>query len=86
MHYGTHGSQRMQKHNFGVTCPDMIFLESVLVPLEHEKQCVDVSHLECIEMHYKTHRSHRIQKHTFGVTCPDMIFVESVPVPPDLEK
>jgi hypothetical protein len=27
----------MQKHKFGVTCHVALFVESVLVPLEHEK-------------------------------------------------
>jgi hypothetical protein len=37
-------SYRMQKHNFGVTSPGVIFVESIPVPPEHEKLCVDVSH------------------------------------------
>jgi hypothetical protein len=30
-------THRMQKHKFGVTCPSALFVESVLVPPEHEK-------------------------------------------------
>jgi hypothetical protein len=37
MHYMNHRSHRMQKHKFGATCPSALFMESVLVPLEHEK-------------------------------------------------
>jgi hypothetical protein len=33
MQYVTHGSHRFEKHKFGVTCPDAIFVESVPVPL-----------------------------------------------------
>jgi hypothetical protein len=29
MHYVTRRSYWMQKHTFGVTCPDMVFVESV---------------------------------------------------------
>jgi hypothetical protein len=86
MHYVTHRSHRMQKHMFNLTYLDMIFVESVPVPPEHEKLCVVVSHLGHTEMHYETRRSPRMQKHTFDVTCPDMILLESVPVPPESEK
>jgi hypothetical protein len=37
MHYMTHRSCRMQKHNFGVTCPSALFMETALSPPEHEK-------------------------------------------------
>jgi hypothetical protein len=37
MHYVTHRSHQMQKHKFGLTCPGAHFVESVPVPLEHEK-------------------------------------------------
>jgi hypothetical protein len=60
MHYGARRSPRMQQHTFGVTCPNMIFLESVPVPPEHEKLFVDISHPRYTEMHYLTHRSHEI--------------------------
>jgi hypothetical protein len=86
MHYVTRRSHRMQKHMFGLMYLDMIFEESVPVPLEHEKLCVDVSHPGHTEMHYGTYKSPRMQKHTFGVMCPDIIFVESVLVPPEHEK
>jgi hypothetical protein len=61
-------------------CPDPVFVESEPVPPEHEKYCVDVSHLGCTGMHYVTRRSHRMQKHKFGITCPDAPFVESVSI------
>jgi hypothetical protein len=36
MHYVTHRSHRMQKHKLRVTCPDVVFVESVSVPTEHD--------------------------------------------------
>jgi hypothetical protein len=42
----------MQKHMFGVTCPDALFVESLLVPPEHEQLCDDVSWPGCTGMHY----------------------------------
>jgi hypothetical protein len=77
---------RMKTHTFGVTCPNMIFAESIPVPSEDEKYWVDISCLGCIGMHYVTRRSHRIQKHKFGITCPEALLVKSVPVPPEHEK
>jgi hypothetical protein len=79
----TSRSQQMQKHKFGVTCPNAPFIESIPVPTEHEKECVDVS---LTGMHYMTCRSHRMHKHKFTITCPDTLFVKSVPVPPEHEK
>jgi hypothetical protein len=43
-------SHRMQKHKFGVTCPDALFVEIVLRVSCHGR----------IEMHYVTCRSHRM--------------------------
>jgi hypothetical protein len=37
MHYVTHGSHRMQKQKFGVTCLGALFVESVPVPHEDVK-------------------------------------------------
>jgi hypothetical protein len=37
MHYVTRKSHRMQKHKVGVTCPDALFVKSVLVRPKHEK-------------------------------------------------
>jgi hypothetical protein len=37
MHYVTDRSHQMQKHMFGITCVDTLFVESVPVPNEHEK-------------------------------------------------
>jgi hypothetical protein len=42
MHYVTHGLHQMQKHMFGITCPDMLFVETALGPAEHEKLGVDI--------------------------------------------
>jgi hypothetical protein len=61
-------------------------MESVPVPPEHEKYCVDVSHLGRTGMHYVTRRSHRMQKNKFGITSPEALFVKSLPVSPELEK
>jgi hypothetical protein len=59
MHYVTRISHQMQKHPDAIN--DMIFLESIPVPPEHEKLCVDISHPRCIETHYVTRRSHGMQ-------------------------
>jgi hypothetical protein len=37
MHYVTHKSYWMQKHKFGVTCPNALFVETAPGPPEHEK-------------------------------------------------
>jgi hypothetical protein len=84
MHYVTHKSHRMQKHKFGVTCPGVLFVESIPVPPKHENS-VNVSRRGSIRMPYMAHRSHRMQKHKFGVTCPGVLFVESIPVPSEYE-
>jgi hypothetical protein len=47
MHYVTRRSHRMQKHNFGITCPIALFMESALGPPKHEKYFVEVSCLKC---------------------------------------
>jgi hypothetical protein len=33
----SHRSHRMQKHKFGATCTNVLFVESVPVPPKHEK-------------------------------------------------
>jgi hypothetical protein len=86
MHYVTRISNRMQKYKFDVTCPGELFVESILVPPEHEELCVDVSRLGCTRMHYVTRKSHRMQQHKLGITCPNVLFVESTLVPPGHEK
>jgi hypothetical protein len=68
MHYVTRRYHRIQKHKFGVKCPDALFVESEPVPAEQTKECVNVSRPVCTTMHYMTRRSHRMQKHKFGVT------------------
>jgi hypothetical protein len=65
----------MQKHKFGVTCPDALFMKTDPSPPEHEKYCVDVSHPDRAGMHYLTRRFHRMQKHMFGVMCPGTLFL-----------
>jgi hypothetical protein len=37
MHYVSCRSHQMQKHKFGITCPDALFIESELVPPKLEK-------------------------------------------------
>jgi uncharacterized membrane protein YsdA (DUF1294 family) len=86
MHYVTCISHRVQKQKFNVTCDITIIVESVPVPPEHEKLCIDISRLGRTRMHYVTRISHRMQKQMFGVTCPDALFIKSVLVPPGHEK
>jgi hypothetical protein len=76
----------MQKHKFGAICPRLFFVESVPVPLEHEKYCVNISWPEFTGMHYVTCRSHQMQKHKFNVMCPDMLFMETSLGPTEHEK
>jgi hypothetical protein len=56
----------MEKHKFDVTCPDALFVKAVVVPPEHEKECIDVSCPGCTEMPYVTHKSHRCKNTNFG--------------------
>jgi hypothetical protein len=79
MHYVTHRSHRMQKHKFSITCPSVLFVESVPVPPKQKKLCVDVSGPGRTGMHYVTCGTHWMQKHKFGVTCPIVLFVETGP-------
>jgi hypothetical protein len=76
----------MQKHNFGVTCPDMLSMETTTGSPGDEKECVDISYPGCTVIHYVTRISHRTQNHKFGVMCPDTIFMESALGLPDHEK
>jgi hypothetical protein len=80
MHYVTHRSHQMQKNKFNISCPGAFFVQSVRVPPEHGKKCVDVSRPGCTRMHYMT------MNHMFGVTCSDALLLQFVPVPPDHEK
>jgi hypothetical protein len=86
MHYVTCRFHRMQKQKFNVTCPITNFVESVPVPPEHEKLCVNISRFGRTGMHYVTRGSLRMRKHKFGITCPEALFVEPVSVPPELKK
>jgi hypothetical protein len=76
----------MQKYKFDVTWPDVLFMETALVPPEHDKQWVDVSRPRGTRMHYVTHRYHRIQKCKFSVTCPIALFLESILIPTEHEN
>jgi hypothetical protein len=86
MDYMRHRSYQMQKHEYNITYPRVIFVNSVPVPLEHEKYCVDISWPGLTGMHYVTRRSHRIQKHKFGITRLGALFVSSVLVQPEHKK
>jgi hypothetical protein len=52
--YMTRRSHQMQKHKFGVTCPDVLFMKIALGPPEHEKQHIDIRRHECIGINYVT--------------------------------
>jgi hypothetical protein len=54
-------------------------METVPVPPEHEKYCIDVSRARGTVMHYVTRRFHQMQKHKFVVTCPIPLFTETTP-------
>jgi hypothetical protein len=86
MHYVTCISDWMQKHKFGITCLDVVFMDTASGPPEHEKYCVNVSCPGCTTMHYMTHRSDQMQNHKFGVTCLGVLFMEATPGPPEHEK
>jgi hypothetical protein len=36
MHYMTYRSHKMQKHKFGVTCPNVLLMETASGPPKHE--------------------------------------------------
>jgi hypothetical protein len=65
-----------EKHKFSVTCPESLFVESVPVPSEHEKYCVDISRIGRTRTDYVTHISHQMQKHKIHVMCPNTLLVE----------
>jgi hypothetical protein len=69
----------MQKHKFGVTCPDKHFVTSASCPHEHENYWVNVSRPKCTKIDYVAHRSHQMQEHNFDVMCPNTLFVGSAP-------
>jgi hypothetical protein len=54
MYYVNRISLQMQKHKFGVMCLGALFVESVLVPPKHEKECDHVSCPGHTRMHYVT--------------------------------
>jgi hypothetical protein len=58
MHYLARKSHRMQKHKFGVTHPDALFVKYVFVPPEHDKMGIDVSCPRCTGMHDVTRSFH----------------------------
>jgi hypothetical protein len=86
MHYVTCRLHKMQKHKFGITCPDALFMEIALSPPEHEKYFIDVSHPERTGMHYVTQRSHQMQKHKFRVMCPTGLSIKSDRAHPSMKK
>jgi hypothetical protein len=86
MHYVTRRSHWIQKHEFDITCPNALVVESVPVPPEHEKWCIDVSQPGRTGMHYLTHKSHRMQKHKIDITFPGMLFIKTALGPHKHEK
>jgi hypothetical protein len=86
VHYVSCRSHRMEKLNFGVTCPGALFVISLPVPPNHEKKCVNILLPIHTGMQYMTRRSHLMHKHMFSKTCPVVVFVISVPVAPEREK
>jgi hypothetical protein len=86
MDYMTHRSDRKEEHNFGVTCPDTLFVEFAPVPPKHEKLLVDVSGPRRTKIHYVTRTSHGMQKHKFDVTCLGALFMETAPSPLEHKK
>jgi hypothetical protein len=76
----------MQNHKFGVTCSITLFLESVSVPPEHEKQRLHFSCPRHTGMHYITHITHQVQKHNFNIMFPDALFMETALGPREHEK
>jgi hypothetical protein len=85
MPYVMRKSHQMQKHNFGVMCPDMLFMKTTPAPLEHEKLCIDVSRPGRTRMHYVSRGSHRMQKKVW-CNVSDSFSVESVLVPHEHQK
>jgi hypothetical protein len=49
MHYVTHRSHRMQKHKFGVTSPDSLFMETTPSLPEHENSVLLFRVLDTLE-------------------------------------
>jgi hypothetical protein len=64
----------------------VLFVNSVSVPPEHEKYCIDVSCPEHTRMHYVTRKSHWMQKQKISEMCPSVLFVEFVLAPPEDEN
>jgi hypothetical protein len=79
-------SHQMQKQKFGITCPDMLFTETVLTHTIMKHNASLFSGPGRTGMHYATSRSHQMQKHKFSVTYPSILFKETTPVPPEYEK
>jgi hypothetical protein len=74
MHNVTHRSHRMQKHNFGIMCPGVLFVGSEPAPPKHEKYCVNVSRPGRTKTQYvtidptvckKTEVQRNMSQHTF---------------------
>jgi hypothetical protein len=82
MHYVTRSSHRMQKHTFGITCPDAHFIE-IARARKIVHQCFASG---CTGLHYVTRKSHRMQKHMFGIMCPRVLFMKTAPDPPEHEN
>jgi hypothetical protein len=80
----THRSSTTQKHNFGVMCPGVFFVESVPHPsikivCHRFAPRIDRNAL-------RDHVSHRMEKHIFCVTSPSLLFRETALSQPEHEK
>jgi hypothetical protein len=60
MHYVNCRYHPTKKHKFGISSPDVFFVESITIPPEEEKYCVYVSRHEWTVMHYVTRRFQRM--------------------------
>jgi hypothetical protein len=75
-----------EKHTFGLTCLDALFLESIPVPHEQEKECINVSRPGRTAMNNVIQQILPDAKHNFGIKCPSVLLVKSVLVKHELEK
>jgi hypothetical protein len=69
----------MDKHKFGVTYPDTLFMEITPGPPEQEKECLNISLPIRTGMHYVTRISHRMQKQKPSIPCLGTLFIETAP-------
>jgi hypothetical protein len=68
MRYVTRKPHRMQKHKFGITSPELLFVKSVSVPPSMKNSTSTIRSPNPTGLHYVTRRSHWMQKQMFSVT------------------